>query len=656
MSGTRGAVLLLLAMALGCGPAVQRRDWSTYEGPAAAAFHRGSPPPPDFPDPLEPVNRSVAAVNHALVVGLVDPLGRGYRAITPRVMRERIRDFGANLVFPRNLTANLLQGRWRQAGDVTARFGINTTLGVAGFWDPAARWFDIAAAPEDFGQVFATWGWRPSTHAVLPVYGPSSVRDGVGLLPDAVLDPATYFFPLGPALLLNEQVDSLDEYRRFVASSFDPYDDARVLWGFAREARIDPPPSPSRPVADTGAVQTLQAAFFGPRDPAFARTLSTGRALVSTTGLSLPYSYRPQPGRAPLVYIVPGLGTHRLSATSVALAEMAWSRGFSVVIVSSAFNPEFITRAASMPVPGHAPYDARDVRVALDAVSRDLDRQDPGRVDGRVYLGYSLGAFHGFYIAAAEAAGDDGLVRFDRYLLVDPPVRLAYGLERLDQFYDVPLALPPASREAAARRIVLKAVAAGQEALVARTGAHDYSRVDAVDLSDGLSGLEVALPFANDEAEYLIGLAFRRSLISTLWASQERDDLGVLRTERRRMRRLPAYREMGEYSFTMYLHAFVVPYYRDRLRVVGSVDDLVRANDLRAIAPALRRDPRLRVFANHNDFLTSDDDVAWLTATLGRERVRLFPAGGHLGNLHRPEVQAEIMAALSDLGAERRGR
>lgn len=57
----------------------------------------------------------------------------------------------------------------------------------------------------------------------------------------------------------------------------------------------------------------------------------------------------------------------------------------------------------------------------------------------------------------------------------------------------------------------------------------------------------------------------------------------------------------------------------------------------------------MRVFANRNDFLTSDEDIAWLTELVGAERVRFFPRGGHLGNLHRPEVQAEVMSSLDDL-------
>jgi hypothetical protein len=99
----------------------------------------------------------------------------------------------------------------------------------------------------------------------------------------------------------------------------------------------------------------------------------------------------------------------------------------------------------------------------------------------------------------------------------------------------------------------------------------------------------------------------------------------------------------------MYLFAFVLPYYRDRLGTVTSAEDLIAKNDLRAIAEGLRGHPKVHVFANKNDFLTSQADIDWLTALVGADRVRFFPSGGHLGNLHRPEVQAEVMEALEDL-------
>lgn len=647
----RQATLLLLIVAgAGCAQPVERRDWSAYRGPAAAAFQRESPTTLDDPDPLEPINRSVWALNHGLIVGVADPAGRVYRLVVPRYARDRIRDFGANLVFPRDLVANLLQARWREAGDVTARFAVNTTAGLAGFWDPAQRWLGIEPAPEDFGQVFARWGWRPSTFLVLPIIGPTSLRDGVGLAPDALLDPATWFFPMGTGLVLtfNDLVDSIPSYRQFAASSADVYDDARLLWRVARDAQIDEPRIEG-PADDSGVTQTLEAAFLGPRDPGFAARLDTREIALRSSGRALPYSVRMQPGPAPLVFVVPGLGTHRLGSGSLALAEMAWERGYSVAIVSSTLSFEFVERGASLPVPGHAPQDAYDTHRALDAIDRDLAARYPGRVSARIYFGYSLGAFHGFYIAAAERSSGSGLVSIDRYLLLDPPVRLLYGMERLDSFYDVPLAFPPDQREAEVRRILQKTITVARQAQAQRLGAGEYARIATEGLDAQALAPSIELPFTNEEAKFLIGLAFRRALQALLWSSQEREDLGVLLTERRPLQRLPAYREIGDYSFEMYLHAFVLPYHRDRLGSVSSAEQLVAMNDLHAIAEPLRANPKLRVFANRNDFLTSEADITWLTALVGPERVHFFPSGGHLGNLHRPEVQAEVMASLDDL-------
>jgi hypothetical protein len=217
-------------------------------------------------------------------------------------------------------------------------------------------------------------------------------------------------------------------------------------------------------------------------------------------------------------------------------------------------------------------------------------------------------------------------------------------MERLDAFYDVPLALPEPERDGWVHRILRKAVAVARQAFRGSLGVDAYGRVEAGTLTP-----PVALPFTNQEAEYLIGLAYRRALQSLLYASQEREDLGVLQTERRALRRLPAYEEIGDYSFRMYFYAFVLPYYRDRVGTPATSEEMLATNDLRALSGRLRGNPELRVFANRNDFLTNAADIDWLQDLVGPERVHFFPTGGHLGNLHRPEVQAEVMDSLDDL-------
>lgn len=640
------SLLLALASTWACATPVLRRDWSQYQGPGAAAFHQPELPPPEFPDPLEPLNRGVSVLNHGLIVGVVDPVGRVYRLVIPRVVRDHVRTFAANLIYPRNLVANLLQGHFAGARDETLRFLVNTTVGGLGFFDPAAGW-GIEPAEEDLGQTLAVWGWQPSTYLVLPLFGPSTLRDAVGLVPDSFLDPATYFFPAGPVLNFNQLVDSVDDYERFVASSFDPYDDARIVWTLNRDESIFDYRFRARH-DETAPVQTLQAAFLSPRSPDFAKRLCSGQAIVSSTGRALPFSYRMQPAPAPLLFLLPGLGSHRLAGSSLALAEMAWDRGFSVAILSSALNWEFMQRAAGVAVPGNAPVDAHDVHRALDAVSRELTARYGDRITRRVLMGYSLGAFHALYIAAEEGSSDEPLVQFDRIVALDPPVRLLYGLRRLDAFYDAPLAFPVGERKERTLEILRKALYYGKEALRRREGGV-YSRIESAEHGGGTLEPGVELPFSNLEAEYLIGLAFRRTLQEIIYASQERQDLGVLRTPRSPLRRLPAYQEIGDYGYSRYLYAFVLPYYRDVLHEIGSAEELATRNDLHSIADRLRGNPKIEVFANRNDFLTSRDDVAWLSGLLGPDHVRFFPSGGHLGNLYRPDVQREIMDSLADL-------
>ena len=543
---------------------------------------------------------------------------------------------------PRRLVTNLLQGHFRTAGSETARFAINTTVGVLGFFDPATGW-GYEASSGDFGLVFASWGWIPSTYLVLPLAGPGSVRDGVALVPDALLDPATYFFPAGLVLGFNEKVDWLDAYRAFVENSADPYADARLAWTLLRNSEAL---EFEWEKEDTAAVQTLQSVLLAPKDEAFATRLFTGSVIAPGTARSLDFSYRLQPSAAPIVYVLPGLGTHRLGGSAVALAELAWDRGFSVAVLSNGLNFEFASRASSLPVPGHAPIDARDVHDVLDAVDRWLAGEFPGRITTRVLMGYSLGAFHTFFIAAAEQEPGNQRVRFDRYLTLDAPVSLMEGLRQLDGFYNAPLVYPPEQRDTEVRRILYKAVTVGKQLLAER---ERYSRSEvARSGAEGswLSGLEV--PLTDLEARFLIGLAFRRTLNELIWTSQQREDLGVLRTPRRSLVRNPAYEEIGDYSYEEYLYAFVLPCLRDR-GVVDSAEELVAANDLRSLEAALRANGRIRHFANSNDFLTSDDDEGWLVDVLGREHVQFFPEGGHLGNLHRPEVQARIIDAIADL-------
>jgi len=316
-----------------------------------------------------------------------------------------------------------------------------------------------------------------------------------------------------------------------------------------------------------------------------------------------------------------------------------------VAIISSAMNWEFIETGASVPLPGYTPADVQDVHFALDAMHRDLEARYPGRLGRRALMGYSLGAFHALFIAAAERAGSP-LVGFDRYVTVDAPIQLLTGMRKIDAFYNGLIAIPPAEREVRVQDLLWRTIEIAEQE---DERISDYSRSSLAQQRRGRLRPRGELPFSDLEAKYLVGLDFRLSLVDILGTLRDREDLGVLQTERSFLHREFSYVEMAGYSYEAYIYAFVLPYFSERLQLVSGMDELIAQSDLRSVADGLRGNAKIRHFANNNDFLASSADLDWLTETLGAEHVTVYPTGGHLGNLYKPEVQAEIMDSIADL-------
>ena len=143
-------------------------------------------------DPLSGYNRVMTQVNDRVYFWLFKPIAQGYRAVVPEGARLAVGRFFRNLLMPVRFANNLLQLKPKRAGTELARFALNTTFGVLGFGDPAADRFDLQAYPEDFGQTLGHYGVGNGFHIVLPLLGPSNLRDTLGLIPDYFLDPVSY--------------------------------------------------------------------------------------------------------------------------------------------------------------------------------------------------------------------------------------------------------------------------------------------------------------------------------------------------------------------------------------------------------------------------------------------------------------------------------
>jgi phospholipid-binding lipoprotein MlaA len=208
-------------------------------------------------DPIEPFNRGVFAVNRFIDTYAFKPAAQGYRAVVPDGGRQRIHNVIANLNSPLTLANDLLQGEFDRAVQTLFRAAINTTFGILGLHDVATE-AGIPAHEEDFGQTLAVWGIGEGPFLMLPVFGPSNPRDGIGLAAEFFADP----FGRGMTNIGREWIsytrsgvagldkregllDSLDEIER---TSLDYYASLRSLYRQHRAAEIRngrPAPAPA---------------------------------------------------------------------------------------------------------------------------------------------------------------------------------------------------------------------------------------------------------------------------------------------------------------------------------------------------------------------------------------------------------------------------
>jgi hypothetical protein len=218
------------------------------------------------------------------------------------------------------------------------------------------------------------------------------------------------------------------------------------------------------------------------------------------------------------------------------------------------------------------------------------------------------------------------LIKFDRYVAINSPVRMAYGISQLDAFYETPLEWPATNRTANIDNTFLKVAALSKSTLTPQT----------------------SLPFNAIESKFLIGLTFRFALRDIIYSSQKRKHQGVLQQPIDDLRRDPVYQEILQYSYEDYYEKFAVPYYWTH-GMDATAATMKTGGDLRTYEAALQTNANIRVIVNQNDFLLADEDLAWLQATFPTNQLTVFAKGGHLGNLFNPGVQKAILAALTPM-------
>lgn len=198
-------------------------------------------------DPWEGMNRKAFAFNNSMDK-VVRPIAVGYDKIMPDPLQRGVGNFFRNLDAPVTFLNLLLQGEIEQSLDTFGRFILNSTVGLLGFFDPASK-AGVPYYDEDLGQTLAVWGYKESRYLVIPVFGPSTLRDGIGIGADSYVNPVgrqidgndVFFYWAVRGIDLRAQFLSRDGE---LTDAYDPYVLMRDVWMQNRAYQIyngDPP-------------------------------------------------------------------------------------------------------------------------------------------------------------------------------------------------------------------------------------------------------------------------------------------------------------------------------------------------------------------------------------------------------------------------------
>ena len=332
----------------------------------------------------------------------------------------------------------------------------------------------------------------------------------------------------------------------------------------------------------------------------------------------LRYSYVPQKGPAPLVFLIAGTGSPYNSAKNVNMARAFYKAGFHVVSLSSPTYPNFIVAASKTSVPGHAFKDAEDLYRVMERIWDTL--KDKIQVTDFYVTGYSLGGFNTAFVTLLDEQRQ--VFNFKKALLINPPVKLYNSISLLDR--------------------MLENIPGGVDnfpqfynKLVEQVG-KVYERSKSVEFdNEFLYQAFDAIDPNSEELAALIGVSFRISSANLIFTSDLMTNYGFVKPKNVYFTKNSSPGDYGRVSmrvgFTDYFHAYFYPYYH-ALDPSVTRQQLIDEMSLTTIEDYLHKTKKIEVMTNADDIILEPGEVDFFPRVFG-DRAKIYPTGGHCGNM-----------------------
>ena len=331
------------------------------------------------------------------------------------------------------------------------------------------------------------------------------------------------------------------------------------------------------------------------------------------------YSTVLQKGEAPLIFIIAGTGAEHDSKKMVFLTQVFAGAGYHVVALSSPTHMNFIISMSRHALPGYLPDDVEDLYRVMTWIKEDLEGEC--KISGYYVTGYSLGAMHAACLAHLDSERHD--FDFRKALLINPPVSLYHSVKRLDSWLG-----PENLGERTVHQQIQRFV---------KLFSDFYEQTDITDFDDNfLYDLVTQVDFDDTDIRALVGVDFRLSSSAMIFTSDVCNRAGYLVPPDRYPLKtgdpLMDYAEAAfEIGFEDYMDEFLLPYLQ---HLDPSLDryTMIQQCSLYPIRSYLKETDKVVLIGNRDDVILNDNDVRFIEDTFGG-RAKLFPSGGHCGNM-----------------------
>lgn len=597
-------------------------------------------------DSWEGFNRKIFVFNLKANKYVIRPINIIWASIMPQYGLDRIQGIYKNFNYPARLVGSLLQKDKESAGIETKRFFINTTIGLAGMYDPAKKLFKLEPRNEDMEQALAYHNVKQGPYLVLPIVTQGNTRDVGGWILDLPLNMCNYLFIIGPFSAISggvsylnditlmqplfkmadnyadpyeasKQLDAIEHYIKFknldrkeVLKQYNSPQNIIEVKNTSQEIGLEPDISLANYKSQGADVDTLRSMLFDEQNlnksvwselsiwnKSFADKLKTSSVNIYPLRKNYKYRYVLQKNKtAPLAIIYPSIGENINSAESSVQAKILYDEGFSVVILGSAFQWEFVKSMQENYRPGLPNQDAYYLRKTTLAILNNLEKKKDINPDKKVLVGTSFGALTGLFTASQEEK--ENTLGISKYIFINPPIETFFALKQIDKLFQSASESPDIKMQAAIT---------------------DKKTVDVMQEVSREKNIET-LPYTKNEADMAISFVMKQKLSDVVFTIENQS----------MARKNKLHAMINNMNFYDYANKYIMPAQNK------SIEQLNYDASIYSISDFLKDNRNYTIYHSLDDCFVNQKQLKWLKQETG-DRTIIFSNGSHLGYLYRPE-------------------